>query len=183
MNFNTIAKEVIGTFLTLFDFFLKEDLNGIVKYDHKIITIILTYDFNRSYEVNASFFFKKNDSLYTLAELKEYLKKDKNRFIAIQILEEDELKTWCKEVKDFLENYLDELLNNDVETCVKLESLRNQNAIDYNNKRDEILFNEDVGKLWRNKDYTGLVRLIENYNGNIEGVVKKKYEYAIKKIR
>ena len=182
MNFNKIVKEILSSVLSLFEFALKQESKGIIEFNHKVLSISFTYDFNKSFEVDVNFHFKANNEFYTLAELKEYLDKEKNRFIATQILEEDKLKSWVQEVKVFLEKHLDELVQNHVKMCFEMDGLRKQNVIDYNSERDERFFREDIDKFWKSKDYVGLVALIENYTGTIDGAIKKKYKYAIKKI-
>ena len=182
MEFNKIVTEILNSVLSLFGFAIKKESKGIIEYEHKILSISITYDFNRSFEVDVNFHFKANNEFYTLAELKEYLYQEKNRFIATQISEEDKLKSWVQEVKVFLEKHMDELIKNHVKVCFELDGLRKQNVIDYNNERDERFLREDVDKLWKSKDYVGLVELIENYKGTIDGTIKKKYEYAIKKV-
>lgn len=83
--------------------------------------ISISYDFSRSFEVDINFNFKSNNESYTLSELKEYFNKEKNQFIATQILNDDKLKTWVQEVKVFLENNLDELIKNNIKICFELD--------------------------------------------------------------
>jgi len=144
--------------------------------------ISISYDFSRSFEVDINFNFKSNNESYTLSELKEYFNKEKNQFIATQILNDDKLKTWVQEVKVFLENNLDELIKNNIKICFELDGLREQSAIDYNNERETKVFKEEIDKYWNNKNYERLIELVKKYNGNIEGSLKKKYEYVLKKI-
>lgn len=181
MNFNKTVKDIIGSVFSLFEFVLKKESKGIIEYEHKILSISITYDFNRSFEVDVNFHFKANDEFYTIAELREYLYKEKNQFIATQILEKDKLKLWLQEVKVLLEKHLDKLIQNHVKICFELDGLRKQNVIDYNREHNERFFRDDLEKRWKSKDYVGLVRLVDNYKGTIDGVIKKKYEYAIKK--
>lgn len=182
MNFSKIVKEILDSILGLFGFTLKKESTGIIEYEHKVLSISITYDFTRSFEVDVNFYFKANNESYSLAELKEYFDKEKNRFIATQILEDEKLKTWVQEVRVFLEDHLDELIKNHVKICFELDGLRKQNVVDYSNERDERFFKEGVDKLWNSKDYVGLIKLVENYKGNIDGALKKKYEYAVKKV-
>jgi hypothetical protein len=83
--------------------------------------ISISYDFSRSFEVDINFNFKSNNESYTLSELKEYFNKEKNQFIATQILNDDKLKTWVQEVKVFLENNLNELIKNNIKICFELD--------------------------------------------------------------
>lgn len=181
MNFNEIVKDILGSIFRLFGFHLRKELKGIVEYEHKVLLISIAYDFTRSFEVNVNFHFKTNNQSYSLEELKEYFYKEKSQF-AVQILEEYKMKYWLEKFKVFLENHLKELTDNYVKICFELDGLRHQNVIDYNRERDERFFKEDVEKLWKSKDYIGLVGLIDNYKGIVDGALKKKYEYAIKKV-
>ncbi|QLG44897.1 hypothetical protein [Costertonia aggregata] len=182
MNFNIIIKEILGSVLNLFGFTLKEESKGIIEYDHEKMSISFSYDFNRSFEVVANFLFKANNKSYKFGELKEFLIKENNRFTTIQILEDDKLKTWAKELKIFLQNHLDFIIKNHAKVCFELDVIRKQNVLEYNNERDERYFKEDVDRLWKDKDYMKLTKLIENYKGNLDSSLKKKYEYAIKRL-
>jgi hypothetical protein len=182
MSFNKIVKEILGSILSLCEFTLNNESRGVIEYEHKLLLISITYDFARSFELDVNFYFKANNQSYSLAELKEYFDKKKNRFIATQILEDDKLKAWVVEVKMFLENHLYELIKDHVVICFELDSMRKQKTNFYNNERDERFFKEDVEKLWNNKDYVRLIKLVQNYKGNIDDISKKKYEYAIKKV-
>ncbi len=181
MNFNKLVKEILSSVFSLFEFALQNESKGIVEYGNKVLVISISYDFNRSSEVDVNFLFKANNKSYTLSELREYLDEEKIQFRATQIVDEDKLEIWTREVKVFLKNHLKELIKNHIKICSELDSLRKQNVLDYNRNQEEKFFKEDVDKLWNSKDYVGLVKLVEKYKGNIDGSLKRKYEYAMKK--
>ena len=183
MNFRKIVKKILGSVFSLFRFTLQSESKGAVEYEHKVLVISISYDFTRSFEVDVNFHFKANNKSYTLSELREYLDKEKNQFRAIQILDDDKLKIWTQDVKGFLENHLNELIKNHVKICFELDGLREQNVKDYNDDREVKFFKEDVDKFWSDKDYTGLVEFVKKHKGNIDGALKKKYEYALKKVK
>jgi hypothetical protein len=183
MNFNKIVKNILGSTFSMFGFFLKKEYKGLVEYEHKdkVLMISISYDFSRSFEVDLNFYFKANNTSYNLSELKEYFNKNKNQFIAIQILNDAKLKVWIQEVKVFLEKHIDELVKNNIKICFELNGLREHNVIDYNNDREAKIFKKDIDKYWNDKNYVRLIECVNNYKGIIEGSLKKKFEYALKK--
>jgi hypothetical protein len=184
MNFNKIVKEIFSSFFIPLRFTLKSESKGFIEYEHehKVLVISLTYDYNRSFEVDVNFYLKINNEFYTLVELREYFNKEKNQFRATQIMEDDKLRIWVYEVKSFLDNNLEELIKNRIMISSELDRIRSHNVNDYSDRLEAKFLKNDVDKFWNDKNYVELVECVKKHKGNIDGVLKKKYEYALKKV-
>jgi len=78
---------------------------------------------------------------------------------------------------------LNSIIDNPKEVQIGLERIRKHQIDNYESERNNKLLNEGVEKYWKVKDYSGLVKFLKSYKGELEGSIKKKYEYALTMIR
>ena len=182
MYFNDIVKSIIEPVLVSFGFTIKQDIIGILEYDHKYLTITLSYDYNSSYEVSMTLLFKENGSFYGYDELEECFYNKKANLSTIQTNDENTLIKWMEEVSRFLKDNLKNIIDNYREVQSRLEGIRQRRVDIYERERNDRLLNEGVEKYWEVKDYSGLVKFLKSYKGEFAGSIKKKYEYALRMI-
>jgi hypothetical protein len=161
---------------------VKQEINGILEYEHDNLIIIMSYDYNSSYEVDMTLLFKGSGLFYGYSELTEYFCGNKENRFAIQIKEENILMKWLKEVNDLLNGHLGKIIYDPEEVQAGLEKIRRRKIDDYERERNSRLLNTGVEQYWTKRDYPGLVKFLKNYHGILEGSVKKKYDYALKMI-
>lgn len=181
MEFNKLVKSVVEPVLLFFGFTIKQDIKGIVEYDDGIFVIILSYDYSSSYEVDVTLLFKESGLFYGYSELKQYFYNNKSSLSATQIKDENTLRKWLEEVDKFLKDNLNSIIDNHKEVQIGLERIRQHQIGNYESERNNRLLNEGVEKYWMAKDYSGLVKFLQN-KGELVGSVKKKYEFALKRI-
>ncbi|RXK80779.1 hypothetical protein [Filimonas effusa] len=180
MDFNELVKLIIEPTLFLADFSAGKEMRGSIEYEHRLLKLSFSYDYNSSYEVGVFLIFKGNNIFYEYNQLKVlYCNKDLD-LTAIQLKDEDALKRWLLNVNKILNENLNEVINNAAEVRRKLEEIRQLQVNRFQQERKIKRFNEAVEKYWRAKDYSGLVNFLKDYNKPIEGSVKLKYDYALK---
>lgn len=182
MDFNKYVKLIIEPVLLSFGFTIKQDIKGIVKYDYSILQIILSYDYNSSYEVEVTLLFKQSGAFYGYNELRQYFGNGRFNLSAIQIKDENAMIKWLEEVVNFLKDNLRNIIDNWEKVQIGMERIRRCQINDYESERNNRLLNEGVEKYWVAKDYRGLVDFLKNKEG-LAGSVKKKYEFALKMIK
>lgn len=182
MDFNKLVKSIVEPILLFFGFTIKQDVKGIVEYEHSHFIITLSYDYSSSYEVDVTLLFKESGLLYGYNELKEYFYNSKSNLSATQIKEKDALVKWLDVVGIFLKENLNCIINDYKEVQIGLEKIRQRQIDNYESERNSRILNEGVEKYWVTKEYSGLVRFLKSYNGELDGSIKKKYEYALKMI-
>lgn len=183
MNFNKLVKSIVEPVLLFFGFTIKQDIKGIVEYDHSHVKVTLSYDYSSSYEVDLTLLFKGSGLFYGYNELKEYFCNSKSNLSATQIKDEDILIKWLDGVSIFLKENLNRIIDDYKEVEIELEKIRQRQINSYESEKNSRLLSEGVEKYWTMKDYSGLVKFLKSYNGELEGSIKKKYEYASKMIR
>ena len=183
MNFNKLVKSIVEPVLVFRGFTFKQDIKGIVEYEHSHFQITLSYDYEVSYEINLTLLFRGSGLFYEYNELKAYFLDNKCNLSPNQIKDENTLIKWLEGVSVFLKENLNCIIDKHKEVQVELEKIRQRQIINYEEARNSILLSEGIEKCWRVKDYSGLTKFLKNYNGELEGSIKKKYEYALKMIR
>lgn len=144
--------------------------------------IIFSYDYRSSYEIDVTLLFKESGLFYGYNELKEYFYNSKSNLSSTQIKDEDALIKWLEEVYKFLKDNLNSIVDNHKEVQIGLEIISQYQIDNYESERNNRLLNEGVEKYWTVKDYSGLVKFLKSYKGELGGSVKKKYEFALKMI-
>jgi hypothetical protein len=182
MNFNKLVKLIVEPVLIFFGFKIQQDIKGIVEYDHHHFKITLSYDYNSSYEVDLTLLFKRSGLFYAYNELKEYFYSSKSDLSATQIKDEETLIKWLDGVSIFLKENLNHIIDDYEKVEIELEKIRKRQVNSYESERNSRLLSEGVDKYWAVKDYSGLIKFLKNYSGELEGSIKKKYEYASKMI-
>lgn len=183
MDFNKLVKSIIEPVLFCFGFTIKEDIKGIVEYDHRDFVITLSYDYNSSYEVDVTLLFKDSGLFYGYNELRQYFYNIQFNLSVTQIKDENTLIKWLEEVNKFLKDNLNSIIDNRKEVQLGLERIRQHQIDIYETERNNRLLNEGVEKYWTNKDYSGLVNFLKSYKEELVGSIKKKYEFALKTIK
>lgn len=183
MNFNKLVKSIVEPTLLFFGFTIKQDIKGVVEYDHSYFVIILSYDYNSSYEVDVTLLFKGSGLFYGYSELEEYFYNSKSNLSATQIKDNNCLIKWLEEINKFLKDNLNSIIDNHKEIQIGLERIRQHQIDNYENERNNRLLNEGVEKYWTVKDYSGLVKFLKSYKREFDGSIKKKYEFALKMIK
>ncbi|GAA4439045.1 hypothetical protein GCM10023091_20680 [Ravibacter arvi] len=182
MSFNNLVTSIVEPILVLFGFKLKQDINGILEYDHNYLTITISYDYNSSYEGDVTVLFKESGLFYGYADLKQYFYDNKSNFSATQIINENSMIKWLEGVDKFFKDNLNNIIQNHKVIQTELERIRQHQIDNYESERNKRLLNEGVKKYWMVKDYSGLVNFLKN-KGKLVGSVKKKYEFALKMIK
>lgn len=183
MDFNRLVKSIVEPTLASFGLILKEEIKGVVKYQHINVSITFSYHYNFSYEVNASFTFNGNRLSFEYDELLEYFSNYTQSSYAIQIVDEEVMTKWLVEVNRFLKENLNSLISGSKEIEVQLEKIKRRRIDEYNSNIKNRLLSEEVGQYWSLKDYDGLVKFLNNNTDEIKGINKKKYEYALKMLK
>lgn len=180
MNFNKFVKLLLSDFLAAFDFMLKDEVEGLIEYENKLLIISFSYDFRVSFEVDMIFTFKSTCDFYTYSEIKQCLYREENTYVATQIIKDDQLNLWVEKTYVFLQENLRYIINNHVKIGNELRDVRTKNVDRYSSEVNEKIFIYNFEKFWRDKDYSKLVEIFEKYRGKISESTKKKYEYAFK---
>lgn len=175
-----LVKEIIGSYLAKRNFILIKEIDGIVEYESKVMSIRVTYDLNRSFELDCIFEFKLNGESYHYADVREYLYNEKDRLIATQSSSESTVKLWLESLLLFLQSNLQYIVDNHIKVCLELSGLRSEKIKQYSRDREERSFNEDAHSFWNAKDYASFVKLLDNFKGKIDEALRKKYEFASK---
>ena len=183
MSFNEIVKEAVGPILISSGFTVIYETEGSVEYKNNVLSVRFSYDRRRSYEVDIGILFKANGESYTYPDLKEYFYQIKDNYMATQIVHENHLVLWMDGVRHFLEENLQYILEHHLKVCIELAGLRSEKNKQYQKEREERYLENQVESLWRAKDYAGLVKVFEEYRGEIEGSLKMKYQYALKMVK
>jgi hypothetical protein len=180
MDFNKLERSIVEPVLFSFGFVLKDETEGGLEYGHTELDITIAYDYKVSYEVDVMFLFKYNNTCYVFRELKEYLYGlPPNLTAATQITDEAVMIQWLESVKAFFEEKLAYILENIVQVGTDLKHKKEQENEVYAQERDNRQLQVEIEKLWSDKDYAGLVKLLEKHSDSLEGSTRKKYEYAI----
>lgn len=182
MNFNNIVKELIAPILSLYSFTLIDEFEGFLSYENKLLKISISYDSKASYEVDIYLLFKISGEFYSYSEMKEYLYGKKSNYIAIQVVNEINLKLWVEEIRNFLMELLEKIYANYIEISFDLNRIQAENSITYANEAEDNYIKENAERFWRAKDYLMLVDFLKKYEVKLSGSLKKKYEYALKRI-
>lgn len=179
--FNSNVKKIAGETLVRHGFTLSNEFEGMLDYENEHIVVSFTYDSNHSYEADLTLLFKDDNTFYSYNELQEFFG-HKVAHRATQITSEEVMKKWLKSVQEFLYSNLSDIVQYTEKTKLGLKKISNQRVKEYNRDREERYLLSNVEKYWNEKDYAGLVAFLKNYNGEIKGVVEKKYKYALKVI-
>jgi len=182
MDFNNLVRSIVEPVLLFFGFKIKQELKGIAEYDLNNLAITISYDLMSSYEVDVTLLFKESGLFYGYSELKEYFYNIEPHLSAVQIKDENTLIEWLQDVKEFLKENLNEIIDDQKDVQKGLERIRQNMINSYESKKNSRLLSESVEKYWAVKDYQGLVKFLKSYNGELGRAIKKKYEYALKMI-
>lgn len=180
MDFNKLVKSMVEPTLVHFGFSIKLDTKGILEYNNRYLTITMSYDYNTSYEADMTLAFNRSSSFYGYNELAEYFYNPKNSHTAFQTKDENVLIKWLEEVNNFLKDNLKSILDNHEKVQHGLERIRSRQIDAYEKARNDRLLNEGITKYWAAKDYPGLVSFLKEHRGELDEIIRKKYEYALK---
>ncbi len=183
MNFYNLVTSIVEPILISLGFKLEQNIKGILEYDHNYLTITISYDYNSSYEVDVTVLFKESGLFYGYADLKQYFYDNKSNFSATQIKDENSMIKWLEGVDKFFKDNLNNIIQKNKEIQTGLERIRQYQISIYESERNNKLLNDGVEKYWVTKDYSGLVKFLKNYKGELMGSNKKKYEFALKMIK
>ena len=119
--------------------------------------------------------------VFSLNDLKFVLFGYEKKYIATQIISEFEFEKWIDELCVFLKENINKLFSKELQI-----NLNKQKIIDsenyFNEAENRYLINK-VDDLWHAKDYPNLVKVIEDYKGEIPELIRKKYLYSLKMIK
>jgi|GEM_PF-3423207 len=111
MDFNAFVKSIVEPVLLSFRFLLKQNEKGFLKYDHRNIAIIISYDYNVSYEANMTLLFKESGLFYGYKQLDEFFYNRTTDISAIQIKDEEIMIKWLQKVEELLRDNLSSIIN------------------------------------------------------------------------
>lgn len=165
-------------------FHVCKDFENNISYENEKLRFDFAYDSKRSYEVIFSILFKESNLSFLYEELREYFLDIKSVPLTTQIFNDEvPLHDWVIHVSLFLEQNLNKILNNYKAIDTALNNLRLKRGKIYANKRNEQILNEKVDRLWNEKNYIQLVKLLGNHLNQITGSTLAKYHFALKQTK
>lgn len=183
MEFNKLVKAIVEPTLYSFSFFPKEEVDGLLTYANDTMIISLSYDYNRSFEVDVTFTLKSNGKSFSYSLVKAYFVREVFNLIATQLTNTHELRNWLEGVEIFLRKNLGAMVALNEEVCDQLEKVQNRLAQDFEKEKQGRIIRERVDEYWGERDYYGLVEFLKSSSGEYEDSIKKKYEYALKMLQ
>lgn len=178
MHFSKQVKTIVGPLLTSLGFRDKIVSEDTIEFEYRDMLITASYDSQVSYEADFMFTFKSAKSSYSLNELKIVTGEAVNLQFATQITDESIMINWLEYVRSYLNVYLPLIIIDPLSYCKKLEETRSK-LIENENK---LRFESKVNQYWIQKDYKAIVKLVESYDGQLKELIKRKYDYSIKKL-
>ena len=188
MNFTATVYEVLGPVLNEFAFTRQQEMSGrvaVVTYETAPLAVSVSYD-ALSHEVAVVFLFKESRAehkTFELSELQAHLHQQPQFAKAVQIGTSEALHKYLHTVGEFLEAYLAYIVDNHTTLSAALHAAKTQQIHDYNEALQADFLKRDVTQLWKNKQYADIVARVKQYQGQLEGSLKKKYDYALKKMQ
>lgn len=182
MIFNKLIHEKITPFLKSKNFNLVDESKDYLKFKSKDLVIIFTYNLNPPLEIDMDFQFNEDSINYNFAFIKDYFGYKVRTLYAEQSREYSSTLEWVEQVKQFLSRHLDDILSRLNIISKDLFIIRNQRLLEeYNLKKESYVFGL-INKAWKQKDYNSIVQIVEKHEVKLKGSIKKKYEYALKKL-
>jgi hypothetical protein len=189
INEGMFSRKVESAFSPLianFDFKIVESDDGYVRLDSPFVSVDVTYDFRKSYEVGVEFFELRNglrhpNIPFNLGELfREHSVPDANRASFFQSSKEDDVVVFLREAATRLVEYCEPCLLGSSKTFESLAQRRSVEAAEYTRKMRIESVRGRAEEAWRTKNYRGFIALFNGLADSLPESDQKKLAYAIK---
>jgi hypothetical protein len=181
MNFNESVKNKIFPFIKNYGFFLKEEFEGMLRFDSKKVSLQFSYH-ARSNEFSVFVGYKFHNPEF------EYL--DFNYVVQALLTEYKRVITQPADsnIESLIDYYLNILVTNleivkgDTLFLGKLEKSKERKIEDYNENMILDRVKLQANNAWGNKDYSKLIEIVTPYKDELSPVFIKKLNFAKKKL-
>jgi hypothetical protein len=186
---NMFSKNVESAFSVLianYDFSIVESYDGYARLDSPFVSIDVTYDFRKSFEVGIEFY-ELRDGVrhptipYNLGEVfREHSVPDAHKASFFQNSNEDQVLVFLREAATRLVQYCEPCLRGEPKTFTALAQRRSIEAREYTRKMQIESARVRAEEAWRKKNYQGFIAVYQGLADSLPESDKKKLEYAIR---